>query len=128
MSFIERIEDAAANADEQQWSRKRFLGRLARGTALLAAGAAGLARVPKATAGNYACCDLCFASGHWCPSPYYGEFDCPCQSDEKWQWFCTDSLGYVWGCGECWPGYCADDSCYCSYAWNTRGPMRPATA
>lgn len=118
MSFANRLENLAAQSDRDRVSRRTFVTRLAKGSVGVACAVAGLGAVPSAYAGNYACCNLCFPSGPWCPDGgVYGSFTCQAGED-RYEWFCEASPGHWWGCGECWsPTNPSCSNASCSYAW-----------
>ena len=89
-SILERLQTAVLDLD---LSRRRFLSRAMRTSAVLTAVAAGAGKVTEARAANVACCTLAF--------PHNVRTRCPCRLD--WSWTCTqDRECRTWECGECY--------------------------
>lgn len=120
MAPLEKLENFAAKPG--RLSRRTFVGRVAKASAAIAAGLAGIAEFPGAAhAANYHCCTLAYPS-NWCNSDFTAH-QCPC-SDTPWEWLCGENF-CTWVCGECY-------ACSCSYAYfipcNGRCPCTPELA
>jgi hypothetical protein len=99
-----------AFALEPDWTRRRFLSRVVKTSAAVAAAAAGVS-VPatKALAYTWACCNLAFTT--WCSTA--SSHTCPCCSScsNHYTWNCVASGACaVYACSECY-------DCSCSYGY-----------
>jgi hypothetical protein len=124
--LLKKFEDVTARPGSIL-SRRSFLGVAARGTAALAALAAGLGLPERVFAYNYACCWLLYS---FCTNDYINQ-GCPCSSScpnqpcvtnktQNYGWYCRDSQGCTWLCAECyWCTPC------CSYAYRLCSPGCP---
>jgi hypothetical protein len=101
-------------------TRRRILTRFVGASAGLFAGLAARG-TPTALAGNYACCNLAFPHGPFCPSCGTGCWTCP-PGYHAHAWYCCYA-GSLWGCGECNTGSdCWTGSFTCSRAWRSSAP------
>ena len=107
-------EETVPNARE---TRRRILTRFVGVSAGLFAGLAARG-TPTALAGNYACCNLAFPHGPFCPSCGSGCWTCPAGYHAH-AWYCCYA-SRLWGCGECNTGAdCWSGSFACSRAWRS---------
>ncbi len=105
-TVLEKLQTAMLDPG---WSRRRFLGRVVRGSAAVAAAAAGVATTGTTVAQafySYGCCNLVYGPP-FCPNNSCGS----CSGSTDYRWYCTDSIScYTMACGECY-------TCGCSYAY-----------
>lgn len=114
MTLFERLVNSV-EAGEARTTRRKFVARIGRFAAAAGAAFVGLARSDVALAGRrVACCDL--ASDVDCPCRYC----CGCSNNQVWTWFCLDTYGFTWQCGECYQGSsCNVGPFCCSWAFRT---------
>ena len=101
ISLFERLAQAADT--EQGLTRRVFVGKTAKISAGLFAGAAALVSASPAYAGcrMVGCCNLAYCND--CPN----QSTCSnCQSS-RYTWGCVDQYGHIWDCIECYAGSCA---------------------
>jgi hypothetical protein len=112
--LLEKAEAFAAKPG--RLSRRTLVGRLAKVSAGLAFGAAGLdafrgtsARVAQAAYGWDQCCTLVYPESI-CSSEYKCTNKCPSGCGEAWTWTCQARNGCTLVCGECY-------DCKCSFSY-----------
>jgi len=97
--------DDISNAVEgrSRFTRRLFIGRTARWSAALFAGAAALVSAAPAYAicRTVGCCQLAYCAD--CPSTS----SCPSCTSGRYSWGCVDQFQHLWECVECWEGSCA---------------------
>ena len=128
MTLYERFEKLSDGPTSTS-TRRRLLARAGKASLGFAFVLAGLGRADKASATSpypaVGCCSLAYNAE--CPNCTGAGYDCP-SGCTRWAWYCVDSTGRVWLCGECYTGgSCTGCSCgrYTGLSRNSRGVPRP---
>jgi hypothetical protein len=105
--MLDRLQSVVSGPE---FTRRRFIGRVVKGSAALTAAIAGVAgpAVTNAQAYAWGCCNLLYS---FCSTA--SQHRCPCCSScrNHYTWYCTDSVSCrSYGCSECY-------DCSCSYGW-----------
>lgn len=115
MPLLDRFEHYLAAPNKL--SRRRVVGRLAKGSFALVAAIGGIAPFHKALAAcncqphQQGCCNLCFTS--MCPNGSSGE--CP-DGETPYEWICHEYVGQYlcsFVCGECYTSCCSFSFALC---------------
>ena len=116
MTLYERFEKLS-DTDTSTSTRWRLLGRAAKASLGVAFVVAGLSRTEVASAGD-GCCVLAYPTQ--CPHCTGQGYDCGAGCT-RWAWYCVESDGWVWICGECYPGGSCQ-GCSCGTVSLSSGP------
>ena len=127
MTLYERLEKLS-DTETSTSTRRRLLaraGKVSLGFAFVLAGVSRAGKAGAATSGD-GCCVLAYQTQ--CPNCTGRGYDCA-GGCTRWAWYCMDSHGWVWICGECYSGgSCSGCSCGAvAIARGSRGLPHPGS-
>ena len=115
MTLYERFEKIS-DIETSTSTRRRLLARAAKYSLGFAFVVAGLSHTDEAAAGD-GCCVLAYQNQ--CPHCTGQGYDCG-TGCTRWAWYCVQSNGWVWICGECYSGG-GCQGCSCGTVAMSRG-------